>query len=362
MGSNTFGKLFCLTSFGESHASAIGGVIDGCPAGLELDLGRIQLELDLRRPGQGDFSSPRFETDQIQILSGIFEGKTTGTPIAFLIPNKNQKPSDYDALKDIYRPSHADFVYEKKYGIRDYRGSGRASARETAVRVAAGALARQFLEQYGIKVLAWAKQIGPVQDLSSEIPLRAAVYASEIRAPFAESEQKMKQHLQRLKNEGDAAGGTVHCIIQGLPAGLGEPVFDKLNARLASAFMGINAAKGVLFGAGMDFASKAAGTMNDAWEVIDGQWKTKTNHSGGIQAGISNGMDVHADIIFKAPSSIQKGQLTATKNGKQDVLSIKGRHDPCVVPRAVPVVEAMALLAIADFFLLQSKQSRSASV
>ncbi len=358
MGTNTFGKLFCLTSFGESHASAIGGVIDGCPSGLELDINRIQQELDLRRPGRGDFSSPRSETDKIQILSGLFEEKTTGTPIAFLIPNKNQKSSDYDALKDIYRPSHADFVYEKKYGIRDHRGGGRASARETAVRVAGGAVARQFLEKHGIKVLAWTKQIGPVQDLSSEIPSRTAVYASEIRAPFAEKEHEMKQHLQKLKNEGDAAGGMVHCILQGLPAGLGEPVFDKLNARLASAFMSINAAKGVLFGAGMDYVEKAASTMNDAWEVIDGQWKTKTNHSGGIQAGISNGMDVHADIIFKAPSSIQKGQLTATKKGVQETLSIKGRHDPCVVPRAVPVVEAMALLTIADFFLLHSKQSR----
>ncbi len=358
MGSNTFGKLFCLTSFGESHASAIGGVIDGCPAGLMLDMERVQQELDLRRPGQGDFSSPRFETDQIQVLSGLFEGKTTGTPIAFLIPNKNQKSKDYDALKDVYRPSHADFVYEKKYGIRDHRGGGRASARETAVRVAAGAIARQFLEQYGISVLAWTKQIGPVQDLSSEIPSREAVYASDIRAPFAESGQKMKQHLQKLKNEGDAAGGMVHCMILGLPTGLGEPVFDKLNARLASAFMGINAAKGVLFGAGMDFAGKPASIMNDAWEVIDGQWKTKTNHSGGIQAGISNGMDVHADIIFKAPSSIEKEQLTATKDGVQEVLRVKGRHDPCVVPRAVNVVEAMALVTIADFFLLHSKQSR----
>ncbi len=357
MAGNSFGKQFVLTSFGESHGTAIGGVLDGCPSGIKLDIERIQKELDARRPGQNKFTSPRKEDDQIEFLSGIFEGKTLGTPIAFIIRNRDHQSSDYESVKELYRPSHADFTYHQKYGIYDYRGGGRASARETAVRVAAGAIARQFLEAYSINVLAWTKQIASISIEEKEIrPERALVYASDLRCPDLIAEKQMKQLLENCLEEGDAVGGVVHCSIKNLPAGLGEPVFDKLNAGLAAALMSINAAKGVLFGAGLDFALRPASEMNDAWILRNGQASTETNHSGGIQAGISNGMEVSVDVVFKAPSSIRKAQNTLNHKEEAVQLEIEGRHDPCVVPRAVSVVEAMCLLTIADYFLLNGKQ------
>lgn len=348
MAGNSFGTLFKLTSFGESHGEAIGGIIEGCPPNIDLDLEAIQTELSRRKPGQSAIVSQRKEADQVQFLSGIFEGKTTGTPIGFIIANENQKPQDYNHLKNTYRPSHADYVYEKKYGIRDYRGGGRSSARETACRVVAGAIAKQILPH--IKINAFVSSVGdifidkPYQELDF-----SQTESNAVRCPDAATANKMEAYIQEIRKQGDTIGGTVTCVIQNVPIGLGEPVFDKLHAQLGKAMLSINAVKGFEYGSGFCGARMKGSEHNDLHES-DGS--TKTNLSGGIQGGISNGMDIYFRVAFKPVATIMQEQPTLDKDGNILNTQGKGRHDPCVVPRAVPIVEAMAAMVLADFYLL----------
>jgi len=348
MAGNTFGKLFKLTTFGESHGEAIGGIIDGCPAGLLLDFEKIALEMDRRKPGQSKIVSQRKESDTVQFLSGIFEGKTTGTPIGFIIPNENQKSEDYSHLKEHYRPSHADYVYEKKYGIHDYRGGGRSSARETACRVVGGAVAKQIIPD--ITINAFVSSVGnifidkPYQDLDFSL-----IESNLVRCPDSETAAKMEELITQVKKEGDTIGGTITCVIQNVPIGLGEPVFDKLHAELGKAMLSINAVKGFEFGSGFCGATMTGSQHNDLYNE-DGT--TKTNLSGGIQGGISNGMDIYFRVAFKPVATLLQKQDVLTNNAEIIEQQGKGRHDPCVVPRAVPIVEAMAALVIADYFLL----------
>ena len=348
MAGNTFGKLFKLTTFGESHGEALGGIIDGCPAGIALDFDTIQTEMQRRKPGQSSIVTQRKEADEVQFLSGIFEGKTTGTPIGFIISNTNQKSDDYSHIKDSYRPSHADYVYEKKYGIRDYRGGGRSSARETASRVAAGAIAKQIIPE--IKINAFVSSVGelfvdkPYQDLDFSLTESTAV-----RCPDLATAEKMETYIKEIKKQGDTVGGTVTCIIQNVPIGLGEPVFDKLHAELGKAMLSINAVKGFELGSGFCGARMKGSDHNDLYNA-DGT--TKTNLSGGIQGGISNGMDIYFRVAFKPVATLIQKQEVLTKTGELIEQQGKGRHDPCVVPRAVPIVEAMAALVVADYFLL----------
>jgi chorismate synthase len=348
MAGNTFGKLFKLTTFGESHGDAIGGIIDGCPAGIFLDFEKIELEMDRRKPGQSKIVSQRKESDTVQFLSGIFEGKTTGTPIGFIISNENQKSEDYSHLKENYRPSHADYVYEKKYGIHDYRGGGRSSARETASRVVGGAIAKQIISN--IKINAFVSSVGdvfidkPYQELDFSL-----IETNIVRCPDSETAAKMEQLITQVKKEGDTIGGTITCVIQNLPIGLGEPVFDKLHAELGKAMLSINAVKGFEFGSGFCGATMTGSQHNDLYNE-DGT--TKTNLSGGIQGGISNGMDIYFRVAFKPVATLLQKQEVLTNNAEIIEQQGKGRHDPCVVPRAVPIVEAMAALVIADYFLI----------
>ena len=348
MAGNTFGKLFKLTTFGESHGEALGGIIDGCPAGIALDFDTIQTEMQRRKPGQSSIVTQRKEADEVQFLSGIFEGKTTGTPIGFIISNTNQKSDDYSHIKDSYRPSHADYVYEKKYGIRDYRGGGRSSARETASRVAAGAIAKQIIPE--IKINAFVSSVGelfvdkPYQDLDFSLTESTAV-----RCPDLATAEKMETYIKEIKKQGDTVGGTVTCIIQNVPIGLGEPVFDKLHAELGKAMLSINAVKGFELGSGFCGARMKGSDHNDLYNA-DGT--TKTNLSGGIQGGISNGMDIYFRVAFKPVATLIQKQEVLTNTGELIEQQGKGRHDPCVVPRAVPIVEAMAALVVADYFLL----------
>lgn len=348
MAGNTFGKLFKLTTFGESHGEAIGGIIDGCPAGILLDFEKIALEMDRRKPGQSKIVSQRKESDTVQFLSGIFEGKTTGTPIGFIIPNENQKSEDYSHLKEHYRPSHADYVYEKKYGIHDYRGGGRSSARETASRVVGGSIAKQIISN--IKINAFVSSVGdvfidkPYQDLDFSL-----IESNIVRCPDSETAAKMEQLITKVKKVGDTVGGTITCVIQNVPIGLGEPVFDKLHAELGKAILSINAVKGFEFGSGFCGATMTGSQHNDLYNE-DGT--TKTNLSGGIQGGISNGMDIYFRVAFKPVATLLQKQDVLTNKGEVIEQQGKGRHDPCVVPRAVPIVEAMAALVIADYFLL----------
>lgn len=352
MAGNSFGTLFKLTTFGESHAAAIGGILDGCPAGLSLNLDKIQLELDRRKPGQSSITTQRKESDQVVFLSGIFEGKTTGTPIAFQILNEDQKSKDYSHLKNTYRPSHADYVYQEKYGHRDYRGGGRASARETACRVVGGAVAQQLLAHYGIKINAFVQQVGSIKveknyhDLNFE-----ETFKNKVRCPEPTTAQKMIQHIEQVKKEGDTIGGIIQCVIQGSPVGLGEPVFDKLHAELAKAMMSINAVKGFELGSGFSAAEMRGSEHNDIFESSDKGIKTKTNFSGGIQGGISNGEDIYFRLAFKPIATLMQKQQSVNDQGEEVELEGKGRHDPCVVPRAVPIVSAMAALVMADFLL-----------
>ncbi|WP_322549926.1 chorismate synthase [Flavobacterium psychraquaticum] len=347
MAGNTFGKLFKLTTFGESHGEALGGIIDGCPAGIALDFDTIQTEMQRRKPGQSSIVTQRKEADEVQFLSGIFEGKTTGTPIGFIIPNTNQKSDDYSHIKDSYRPSHADYVYEKKYGIRDYRGGGRSSARETASRVAAGAIAKQIIPE--IKINAFVSSVGelfvdkPYQDLDFSLTETNAV-----RCPDLDTAKKMENYIKEIKKQGDTVGGTITCVIQNVPIGLGEPVFDKLHAELGKAMLSINAVKGFEFGSGFCGARMKGSEHNDLYNA-DGT--TKSNLSGGIQGGISNGMDIYFRVAFKPVATLIQKQEILTTTGAIIEQQGKGRHDPCVVPRAVPIVEAMAALVIADYFL-----------
>jgi chorismate synthase len=348
MAGNSFGKLFKLTTFGESHGTAIGGVIDGCPSGLKLDLESIQNDLNRRKPGQSEIVTQRKEPDVVEFLSGIFEGKTTGTPIGFTIHNTNQKSNDYSHIKDVYRPSHADYTYEKKYGNRDYRGGGRSSARETASRVVAGAIAKQLISS--IKINAFTSSVGdifidkPYQDLDF-----SKIEANLVRCPDEQIAEKMIAKIKAIRKEGETIGGTVMCVIQNVPIGLGEPVFDKLHAELGKAMLSINAVKGFEYGSGFCGAQMKGSEHNDLFNE-DGT--TKTNLSGGIQGGISNGMDIYFRVAFKPVATIIQKQDALDSSGNIVEMQGKGRHDPCVVPRAVPIVEAMAALVLADYYLL----------
>ncbi|OIQ15351.1 MAG: chorismate synthase [Flavobacterium sp. MedPE-SWcel] len=348
MAGNTFGQLFKLTTFGESHGEALGGIIDGCPAGLTIDLEAIQKELDRRRPGQSSIVTQRKELDEIKFLSGIFEGKTTGTPIGFTILNTNQKSKDYSHIKDVYRPSHADYVYDEKYGIRDYRGGGRSSARETVSRVAAGAIAKQLIPE--IKINAFVSSVG---EIFIDKPYQALDFSltenNAVRCPDAATAAKMEEYIKEVKKQGDTVGGTITCVIQNVPKGLGEPVFDKLHAALGNAMLSINAVKGFEYGSGFCGAKMKGSEHNDLYNA-DGT--TKSNLSGGIQGGISNGMDIYFRVAFKPIATLMQKQETINKEGETIEMQGKGRHDACVVPRAVPIVEAMAALVIADFALL----------
>ncbi|MEI6059333.1 MAG: chorismate synthase [Bacteroidota bacterium] len=353
MSANTFGTLFRLTTFGESHGTALGGVIDGCPSGLHIDMEFIQHELNRRRPGQSDMTTPRDESDTIEVLSGVFEGRSTGAPIAFIVRNRDHHSFDYDQLRTAYRPSHADYTYDSKYGFRDYRGGGRSSARETLSRVAGGAVAKLLLQQSGIQVKAFVQSIGEVKtEKKYTINQLDEVESSPVRCPDEEASAKMVELITRLKNEGDTTGGIISCIISGVPAGLGEPVFDKLQADLAKAAMSINTAKGFEYGEGFGAPSMRGSQHNDLFVVGEnGEIKTLTNHSGGIQGGISNGDDILFRVAFKPIATIQQAQPSVSNKGASIVLEAKGRHDVCVVPRAVPIVEAMAALVIADHLL-----------
>ena len=348
MAGNTFGTIFRLTTFGESHGIAIGGVIDGCPAGLQLDLEAIQKELNRRKPGQSEIVTQRKEPDIVNFLSGIFEGVTTGTPIGFTIENANQKSKDYSHIKDAYRPSHADFTYDKKYGIRDYRGGGRSSARETACRVVAGAVAKQLLKD--IKINAFTSSVGkifidkPYQDLDF-----SKTEANIVRCPDEAIAKKMIARIKEIRKQGDTIGGTVTCVLQNVPVGLGEPVFDKLHAELGKAMLSINAVKGFEYGSGFCGVQMKGSEHNDLFNA-DGT--TQTNLSGGIQGGISNGMDIYFRVAFKPVATIMQKQQTLDKYGNIVEIQGRGRHDPCVVPRAVPIVEAMAALVLADYYLI----------
>ena len=355
MAGNTFGTLFRLTSFGESHGAAIGGIVDGCPPGLELDMDFIQSELDRRKPGQSKIVSQRKESDKPEILSGVFEGRTTGAPIAFLIRNEDQKPKDYDHIKDVFRPSHADYTYQAKYGIRDHRGGGRSSARETAARVVAGAIAKLLLRKYGISITAYVSQVGKVTlskpyqklDLSK-------IETNAVRCPDGEKAGKMIGVIEAARKEGDTVGGAVSCVIKGVPAGLGEPVFDKLHADLGKAMLSINAVKGFEYGSGFEGTKMKGSEHNDRFINNGKRIATRTNRSGGIQGGISNGEDIYFKVAFKPVATIMQKQMTVNAAGDEVEMQGRGRHDPCVVPRAVPIVEAMAALVLIDH-LLRSK-------
>ncbi len=364
--SNTFGQLFRVTTFGESHGVAIGCVIDGCPAGLDFDLDFIQSELDRRRPGQSNIVSQRKESDTVQVLSGVFEGRTTGTPIALLIPNEDQRSRDYDHLATAFRPSHADYTWQAKFGHRDYRGGGRSSARETAARVAAGALAKLFLRTHGIEIQAFVSQVGHLElkKKYTELDLSLAE-TNDIRCPDPVLAEKMISLIKKIRKEGDTIGGVVTCIVRGCPSGLGEPVFDKLQADLGKAMLSINAVKGFEYGSGFAGVKMRGSEHNDLFTIDgppitnlpavalakEGHQLTTTNHSGGIQGGISNGMDIYFRVAFKPVATIMRDQGTLNAKGETVTLKGKGRHDPCVVPRAVPIVEAMAALVLADHFL-----------
>lgn len=347
MAGNTFGNFFKLTTFGESHGEAMGGVIDGCPAGVSIDLDAIENQMMRRRPGQSVIVTQRKEADTVRFLSGIFEGKTTGSPIGFIIENTNQKSADYTHIKDSYRPSHADYTFDKKYGHRDYRGGGRSSARETACRVAAGAIASQLLGT--IAITGYVSSVG---DLTLEKPYKEldfnTVDSNVVRCPDAEMASKMIAKIKEVKKQGDTIGGIITCVIQNVPVGLGEPVFDKLHAQLGKAMLSINAVKGFEFGSGFKGATMNGSEHNDLFNQ-DGT--TKSNLSGGVQGGISNGMDIYFRVAFKPVATIMQKQQTINSKGEKVEMQGKGRHDPCVVPRAVPIVEAMAALTIADFWL-----------
>jgi chorismate synthase len=354
MAGNTFGNLFKISTFGESHGKAVGVVIDGCPPNVTLDLDFIQHELDRRRPGQSNIVTQRKESDTVQILSGIFEGKSTGTPIAMLIPNEDQRSHDYSHIAEKFRPSHADFTYQEKYGHRDYRGGGRSSARETAARVAAGAVAKLFLQSVGIQVIGYVSQVGGLRlEGGYEALDLSQIESNDVRCPDVLMAEKMIALIKEVRKDGDTIGGVVSAVIQGCPVGLGEPAFDKLHAELGKAMLSINAAKGFEYGSGFDGVAMRGSQHNDVFFTDEnGEVKTKTNHSGGIQGGISNGMDIYFRVAFKPVATIIPAQQSIDTKGNAIEVVGKGRHDPCVVPRAVAIVEAMAALVLIDYFLL----------
>ncbi len=357
MAGNTFGTLFKLTTFGESHGVALGGIIDGCPAGLEIDLEFVKSELQRRKPGQSHITTQRKEEDEVKFLSGIFEGKTTGHPIGFTIENTNQKPTDYEHIKDTFRPSHADYTYQEKYGIRDYRGGGRSSARETACRIVGGAIAKLYLKHLNVSIQAYVSQVGHIklEKTYQELDL-SKTEESIIRCPDAATAFKMVSYIEDIRKEGDTIGGIVSCVIKGTPIGLGEPVFDKLHADLGKAMLSINAVKGFEYGEGFNSINFKGSELNDNFvssSEVENNKKitTSTNHSGGIQGGISSGQDIYFNVAFKPVATIMQDQQSVDKDGNELVVKGKGRHDPCVLPRAVPIVESMAALVIADFAL-----------
>lgn len=354
MAGNSFGTIFRVSTFGESHGEAIGGVIDGCPPGIEIDFEAVQNEMNRRKPGQSAIVTQRKEPDEVKFLSGIFEGKTTGTPIGFVIQNANQKSKDYSHIKDSYRPSHADFTYDKKYGVRDYRGGGRSSARETASRVVAGAIAKQALP--GIRIQAYVSSVG---DIALETPHHALdlslTETNDVRCPDTDTAQKMIALIKDIRKQGDTIGGTVTCVIKNVPVGLGEPVFNKLHAELGKAMLSINAVKGFEYGSGFAGTKMKGSEHNDLFNQ-DGT--TKTNNSGGIQGGISNGEDIYFNVAFKPVATIMQNQDTIDKKGNITEMQGKGRHDPCVVPRAVPIVEAMAAMVLLDSWLIDRMYDR----
>jgi len=347
---NTFGKIFTITTFGESHGEAIGGIIDGCPAGIELNLETVQKDMDRRKPGQSKIVTQRKEPDEVQFLSGIFEGKTTGASIGFIIKNANQRSNDYAHIKDAYRPSHADYTYDKKYGVRDYRGGGRTSARETANWVVGGAIAKQVISN--IKINAFTSSVG---DIFMEKPYQdvdfSNIESNDVRCPDAATAEKMIARINEIKKQGDTIGGTVTCVIQNVPVGWGEPIFDKLHAQLGKAMLSINAVKGFEYGSGFCGAKMKGSEHND---IFNADGTTTTNLSGGIQGGISNGMDIYFRVAFKPVATIMQAQQTINNEGNIVEMHGKGRHDPCVVPRAVPIVEALAAMVLTDFMLLNS--------
>ncbi len=351
--SNTFGNIFTLTSFGESHGKAIGGIIDGFPAGIRIDEDFVQNELARRRPGQSALTTGRKEADTVEFLSGIYEGVSTGCPIGFVVWNTNQHSSDYDNMKDVFRPSHADFTYTQKYGIRDHRGGGRSSARETISRVVGGALAKLALKEIGVQITAFTSQVGTlVLDKSyTQYDLRH-IEDNPVRCPDPVLARQMEELILRVKGEGDTVGGTVSCIIQGCPVGLGEPAFGKLHAALGNAMLSINAAKGFEYGQGFGSMELRGSQQNDVFYNENGHIALRTNRSGGIQGGISNGEDIYFRVAFKPVATILMEQPTVDKEGNETILKARGRHDPCVLPRAVPIVEAMAAMTILDYYLL----------
>jgi chorismate synthase len=349
--SNSFGTLFKITTFGESHGPAIGCIIDGCPAGIEVEESFIQGELDRRKPGQSKITTQRKEDDTFKILSGVFEGQTTGTPIAIVIENQDQRSKDYSHIAETFRPSHADYTYEVKYGVRDYRGGGRSSARETAARVAAGAIAKLFLRKVNIEIAAYVSQVGDIRAPHyTELDL-SAVEQNIVRCPHAETAEKMIALIDQVRLDRDTIGGLVTAVIKNAPVGLGEPVFDKLHAELGKAMLGINAVKGFEYGSGFAGIHLRGSQHNDEFYREGDRVRTRTNHSGGIQGGISNGEDIYFNVAFKPVATIMQDQQTVDKFGNETIVTGKGRHDPCVLPRAVPIVEAMAALVLADFIL-----------
>ena len=352
MAGNTWGNIFRLSSFGESHGTAVGGVIDGCPPGTSIDVEFIQNELSRRRPGQSKITTPRDEKDVVEILSGVLDGVATGTPIGFLVRNKDQHSSDYDNMKSVFRPSHADYVYQNKYGIRDHRGGGRSSARETIARVVAGAVAKLALKSLGLDIKAFTSSVGEIAVEKSYLELDLnKIEDSIVRCPDGEIADKMIDFIDAIRKEGDSVGGTITCVIKGAPVGLGEPVFDKLHAELGKAMLSINAVKGFEYGSGFEGTKLKGSEHNDPFKTADGRITTTKNHSGGIQGGISNGEDIYFKVAFKPVATLLRDQNTVDKDGKETVLKAKGRHDPCVLPRAVPIVESMAAMVVLDMFL-----------
>jgi chorismate synthase len=344
---NSIGNLFKLTTFGESHGPAIGGIIDGCPAGIELDMDQVQTELNRRKPGQSSITTQRKEPDQVKFLSGIFEGKTTGTPIGFIIENTNQRSKDYTHNTDVYRPSHADLTYDKKYGIRDHRGGGRSSARETANWIVGGAVAKQFLKN--IKINAFTSAVGDIVLNKDHTDLDLSKTESNIvRCPDTETAERMIGKIEEIKKAGDTIGGMITCVIRNVPAGLGEPVFNKLHAELGKAMLSINAVKGFEYGSGFEGAGMRGSEHND---LFNSNGSTQSNYSGGIQGGISNGMDIYFRVAFKPVATLMQEQPTINSKGENVAIQGKGRHDPCVVPRAVPIVEALSAMVLADLYL-----------
>ena len=350
---NTFGHVLRLTSFGESHGTAIGGVLDGFPPGIEIDEDFLRQEMARRKPGQSHITTDRNESDTVEFLSGIFEGFSTGAPIAFTIKNKDVKSGDYDSLRHVFRPSHADYTYAQKYGIRDHRGGGRSSARETAVRVVAGALAKMVLNKKGIHIFGYVSQVGHIVCPKNEIELDwSSIESNSVRCPHPATAVEMEKYIAQLKEDGNSIGGTVSARIKGCPVGLGAPIYAKLHADLGAAMLGINAVKGFDYGSGFDDLTKTGKELNDVFESTDKKITTKTNHSGGIQGGISNGNDIYFRVAFKPVATIKIEQPSVTDGGENILFKPDGRHDPCVLPRAVPIVESMAALVILDHLLL----------